>query len=133
MLPNTKTKILDLTKAHPALTSYDIADRLQCHPAYVRTIWHRAGIFRGKHNPNVDYDQGTGKYRRLPMAEYDKLVDGLKSERERWAEYADRVALNYEAGMRGHQVRIVPEPQLSKLKAQHWRIIANFIRTGKTG
>lgn len=52
-----RDKILDLTKKFPKMSSYTIAERLGCHAAYVRAVWHRNGIFRRKHNPNISYQK----------------------------------------------------------------------------
>lgn len=61
-----------------------------------------------------------------------RLVEiGLDSDvdLEAIARQADNYASGYEreAGDK-HQRTTVPEPQLSKLKAAHWRILAKFIR-----
>jgi hypothetical protein len=67
-------KIVELVKAKSKLTSGQIADRFGCHPAYVRAVLHRAGIFRRKHDPNVIYERSSGKYVRLEVAEYRRLL-----------------------------------------------------------
>jgi hypothetical protein len=47
------------------------------------------------------------------------------SLRAKFAAYCDDMANQYEKQIAGvKQSRAVPEPQLSKLKAQHWRILA---------
>lgn len=61
--------------------------------------------------------------------------DEAEAERERWAAYCDRIAEAHEAEAKRDRNRvqrmIVPEPQLSKLKAAHWRIIARAIRENR--
>jgi hypothetical protein len=48
---------------------------------------------------------------------------------QRLISYCDQQAESYEKNIVSqHQVRTVPEPQLSKLKAQHWRILAKAVR-----
>jgi hypothetical protein len=57
------------------------------------------------------------------------IKDDVEEERERWARWADERAEEYEKQIAGiPQRRTLPEPQLSKLKADHWRIIAKVIR-----
>lgn len=56
-------------------------------------------------------------------------TDDLDEHREEWARYADEQAAHYERSIAGIVQRTtVPEPQLSLLKAAHWRIIAKVIR-----
>ncbi len=62
-----------------------------------------------------------------------QLTDAALEERgvkpEDWARLAEKCARHYEQQIGDvHQVRIVPEPQLSKIKATHWRILAGWIR-----
>lgn len=66
-------QILALCKTSPALTSEEISERVSCHPAYVRSVWHRNGMFRNKHNPNVDYGRDR-KFKLVPLAEYERLL-----------------------------------------------------------
>lgn len=55
--------------------------------------------------------------------------DDAGSAGGRLADYCDQQAVSYErTAAAHHQVRTVPEPQLSKLKAQHWRILAKAVR-----
>lgn len=118
---NFADKIIEMVQNGPEMSSADIAERLGCHPSYVRTALHRAGIFRGKHNPDVIYQR--------PSKAREQIEAAIKAERERVACYAEDVAQKYEDEIRAiKQVRTVPEPQLSKLKAQHWRILAKFVR-----
>lgn len=65
-------KIRELAQKHPMMTSAEIGERLDCHPAYVRAALHRAGIFRGKHKPGVLYERAS-KYVRLTIEEYRRL------------------------------------------------------------
>lgn len=67
-------KIVELAQKNSKLTSGQIGQRLNCHPAYVRAALHRAGIFRRKHDPNVNYEQSSGKYVRLEVGEYQRLL-----------------------------------------------------------
>lgn len=69
-----KPEIFKLLAKHPNMKSPEIARRLGCHPSYVRACLHRAGIFRGKHDPSVVYDQPMGKFVRLPVEEYQRLL-----------------------------------------------------------
>ncbi len=66
-------RILDLTKLCPTLSSAEIGAQLGCNSSYVRTVWHRAGMFRGPHDSSVFYDSPP-KYVRGPFAEYEKLL-----------------------------------------------------------
>lgn len=111
-------QIVALLEKDPRMNLGVIAERVGCHPSYVRTAMHRSGIFRGKHDPNVVY-------------EANMAVEHRKREREELAKAAESRAQEYEreaasCGLR--QASVVPEPQLSKLKAAHWRIIAKWIR-----
>ncbi len=67
-------KVLELTMKYPMLSSANIADRIGCHSAYVRAVWHRNGIFKGRHDARVSYCEGR-KYVRVPIDEYERLVD----------------------------------------------------------
>jgi len=66
-------RILDFTKRCPTLQSHEIAAELGCTSSYVRTVWHRAGIFRGPHDASV-VSESPPKYVRVPFAEYEALV-----------------------------------------------------------
>jgi hypothetical protein len=114
-------KILALTERHPQLSSRAIAERLGCHHAYVRTAWHRAGIFRRKHDPAVVYD---------PIGKMTIIVQrALAEQRDRLVEFAEQNARFHEAQIgTAKQARVIPEPQLSQFKAQHWRILAKAIK-----
>ena len=65
--------ILDLTKRRPELNSTEISREIGCRPGYVRTVWHRAGIFRGPHDASVVYTPPP-RFVRLPVAEYERLL-----------------------------------------------------------
>lgn len=67
-------KIVELANKSPKLTSGQIAERLGCHPGYVRAALHRRGIFRRKHDPDVSYERSSGKYVRLTTEEYRRLL-----------------------------------------------------------
>jgi hypothetical protein len=70
---STAFKIRDLTKHNPTLNSTEIAAAVGCKSGYVRTVWHRAGIFRGPHDASVVYTPPP-IYVRVPVAEYEKLL-----------------------------------------------------------
>lgn len=65
-------KVLDLTRRFPKWSSRQIGEQLGLHPAYVRAVWHRNQIFKGKHNPSVVYDYT--KYVRLTKEKYAELL-----------------------------------------------------------
>lgn len=89
---------------------------------------------------SIAFEQATfDEINNLWLAEKDSMSFAAKVRNltvlglaiERFAKYADDRAkeFEYEAATCGvHQVQIVPDPQLSRLKAQHWRIIAKAIR-----
>ena len=66
-------RILDFTKRCPKLNSFEIAAEIGCTASYVRTVWHRAGMFRGPHDASVVYESAP-KYVRVPVDEYERLV-----------------------------------------------------------
>lgn len=76
----TAFRIRDLTKRCPKLNSTQIAAEIGCKPGYVRTVWHRAGIFRGPHDPTVVYAPPPA-YVCVPVAEYEKLLAAAAATR----------------------------------------------------
>lgn len=123
---NATARIIAMVQREPKISLRLVAERVGCHPAYVRTALHRAGIFRRAHDPDVIYERSSGKYVRLSTDEYNRLIGSIESV----ARKVDGLATHneIEASAYRPQARFIPEPQLSKLKAQHWRIVARYIR-----
>lgn len=110
----TKHQVIQLHREHPDWGSTEIAARLGCMPEYVRSTARRQKI-------------------KLPSALSAR--DQLRRQAERIRKIADEaagVAQHYEAIVAAAkdtwQPRVVPEPQLSRLKSQHWRIIEKWLR-----
>src|SRR3954452_25462668 len=85
-------QIMAMVRREPRISLAVVAERVGCHPSYVRTAMHRAGRFRRRHDPGVVYD---------------------RSKRDRLATMAETVAASYEreaAACGLHQVKSVPEP-----------------------
>lgn len=43
-----KEKIWQIKNKYPYLNSKEIAERIGCHDAYVRTVFHRGNLFKWK-------------------------------------------------------------------------------------
>lgn len=73
IISSTAYRIRNLTKRRPDLNSTEIAAEVGCKSGYVRSVWHRAGIFRGPHDASIVYSEPP-RYVRVPVAEYEKLL-----------------------------------------------------------